>query len=92
MIEKSASHDKSGVYVDLPAVKVAYNAIESNVALAGKRYQRGFDEILLLMLAEALPSDDSPATNLETVAPKAPAYIDDDDFPLIDLSLLGDDD
>lgn len=49
-IEKDAKILEIGVSVNSVALNIAYSAIESNIALAGKKYQTGYDEILLFEL------------------------------------------
>ena len=49
-IQRDAQTLESGVSVNTVALSIAYSAIESNIALAGKKYQTGYDEILLFEL------------------------------------------
>lgn len=53
-IERTARITLDGVEVNSKALDIAYTAIQSNVDIVGKRYQTGFDEILLFDLDEAI--------------------------------------
>lgn len=57
-IERDAHIQKSGVVVRYKMVRIAYDSIQANVGLVGKKYQSGGDKLLLLDLEEAFDEHD----------------------------------
>lgn len=79
-LTRDAQTGKEGVSVRRATVEIARRALAQNIKLAGKKYQSGYDEILLLWLDDALdgaecedaPAEVQPRSEPTSASPETP--------------------